>query len=76
MHPVKVGRRTLIRAEDSVINFRVGSKAEVQRGPRNVRFRGLSGSRFQATGGLLLAEAVEEVGAERFFAIIVLASRA
>ena len=35
-----------------------------------------SGSRFRATGGLLVAEAVEEVEAERFFATIVLASRA
>ncbi len=33
----------------------MGSKAEVQRGPRNVRFWGYSGLRFWATGCLLIA---------------------
>jgi len=37
------------------LDFRCGSQAEVQRGPRNVRCWGESGSRFRATGGLLLA---------------------
>ena len=34
---------------------RCGSTTEVQRGPRNVRFRGYSGSRFWATECLLVA---------------------
>ncbi len=33
----------------------LGSQAEVQRGPRNVRFWGWSGSRFRASGGPLIA---------------------
>ncbi len=36
-------------------DFRFGSKAEVQRGLRNVRCWGQSGSRFRAAGGLLVA---------------------
>ncbi len=40
---------------DRVGNDRCGSKAEVQRGPRNVRCWGKSGSRFRGTGRLLLA---------------------
>ena len=55
---------------------RVGSTTEVSDGHENVRSWGKSGSRFRAAGGLLVAEAVEEVEAERFFATIVLASRA
>ncbi len=38
------------------VNFRCGSKAEVQREPRNVRSWGSSGSRFRATGCLLVAK--------------------
>ncbi len=37
-------------------NVRVGSKTEVQRGSRNVRSWGKSGSRFRAAGSLLLAK--------------------
>ncbi len=37
------------------LDFRCGSKAEVQRGPRNVRCWGQSGHRFRATEGPLLA---------------------
>ncbi len=48
-----------------------GSKAEVQRRPRNVRFWGKSGLRFGAAGCLLLAEGVEQLGANRFYATIV-----
>ncbi len=36
-------------------DFRCGSTTEVQRGPRNVAFWGHSGSRFRATGCLLVA---------------------
>ncbi len=56
---------------EGVPNVRVGSKAEVQRGLRNVRFWGYSGLRFWATGCLFIAEGVEKVGAGRFFATIV-----
>ncbi len=38
------------------LDFRCGSKAEVQRRLRNVRCWGVSGSRFRATGGLLIAK--------------------
>ncbi len=37
------------------LDFRCGSKPEVQCGPRNVRFWGYSGSRFWASGGPLIA---------------------
>ncbi len=37
------------------LDFRFGSKAEVQRGLRNVRFWGQSRHRFRAAGCLLLA---------------------
>ncbi len=40
---------------DALLDFRFGSKPEVQRGPRNVRCWGESGSRFWEAGGLLLA---------------------
>ncbi len=36
------------------LDFRCGSKAEVQRGPRNVRFWGKSRPQIRATGCLLL----------------------
>ncbi len=38
------------------IDFRVGSKAEVQHGPRNVRSWGKSRHHFRATGCLLVAK--------------------
>ncbi len=38
-----------------IANVAFGSKPEVQRGPRNVRCWGSSGSRFRATGCLLIA---------------------
>ncbi len=46
---------------------RFGSRTEVQREPRNVGFRGQSGSRFPAAGGLFIAEGVEEVPRARVF---------
>ncbi len=38
------------------LDFRCGSRTEVQRGPRNVRSWGHSGSRFRTAGGLLVAK--------------------
>jgi len=37
------------------INVRLGSKPDIQREPRNVRCWGVSGSRFRAPVGLLVA---------------------
>ena len=52
-------------------DVRCGSTTEVQREPQNVGFRGQSGSRFRAAGGLFIAEAVEKVGANDFGATFV-----
>ncbi len=42
----------------NLLDVRVGSKPEVQRGPRNVRYWGQSGSRFRATVCLFIAKAL------------------
>ncbi len=62
--------------EPCLLNVGLGSQAEVSRGHGNVCFRGQSGPQIRAAACLFLAEGVEEVGAERFFATIVLANRA
>ena len=59
------------KAQPMAPDDRVGSNPEVRDGHANVASRGQSRSRFRATGLLNLAEAVEEVGADRFCATIV-----
>ncbi len=54
-----------------VNDFRFGSQPEVSDGHENVGFRGQSGSRFRATGCLLVAESVEKVRTIKFYATIV-----
>ena len=49
--------------ESVSLDFRSGSQPEVSDGHENVRFRGKSGSRFRATGGLLLAKSRSQRGA-------------
>ena len=64
-------RRAVIRAAKAVLLERLnvwsGSQPEVSNGHKNVGYRGYSGSRFRATGGLLVAEAVEKVQALKSF---------
>ena len=52
-------RRAVIRAAKAILLERLnvwsGSQPEVSNGHKNVGYRGYSGSRFRATGGLLVA---------------------
>ena len=50
----------------SVTNVACGSNPEVSNGHKNVGFRGQSGSRFRATGGLFVAISGPKNGCEKF----------
>ncbi len=57
-HRASTDVRFLIAVDFTAGNVRVGSKPEVSDGHENVGFRGQSGSRFRATGCLLVAKAL------------------